>query len=57
MKYMSRRKRGFNVKPKHIKINASDLHKLKKYKHMSSDSLIIDVVEGYTSNLKVFGKK
>ena len=50
-------RRRFNIEPRHIRINASDLHKLKKYKHMSSDDLIIDVVEGHTARLKVFGKK
>ena len=46
----------FKPKRKYIQLDDRDLSKLKKYKRVTGNDFIIDIVQNSTSNFKIFGK-
>ena len=46
----------YKSKKKYIRLNSGDLTKLKKHKRLSSRDFIIDVIEGHTNEIKIWGK-
>lgn len=48
--------KNYKHKKKYIRLNSSDLAKLKKHKRLSGRDFIIDVLEGHTNEIRVWGR-